>query len=148
MMHTRQVERISVYVTRRRHEVTLIGDQARVESTTEERPVSSHPVVDVAGVQRTQTLHRVGQPSIRTVPEQVEVVVHQAIRVRPNAEPVEHIGEPLTEFDAIAVVEEHIGMVDSTIHHVVPAVLDVRTKWSGHGPHHDEGVRRSGTTRV
>jgi hypothetical protein len=78
----------------------------------------------------------------------VEVVVHQAVRVRPNAEPVEDVGEPLAEFDAIAVVEEDIGMIDTTIHHVVPAVSmsgrsgramrDIMTK----------GCRGDGTTRV
>jgi hypothetical protein len=116
-----------------------------VESPTKECTVAAESIVHMSGVERAEPLHGIRQPPLRTVPELVEMVVHQAVRVCPNAESIEHIAETLTELDSITFGEEHGGMIDPTIHHVVPSAFDVDTERSGHAPDHDEGVLHRGS---
>ncbi|HSP29296.1 MAG TPA: hypothetical protein VLN74_12155 [Ilumatobacteraceae bacterium] len=105
--------------------MTFIGDQSGMEAPTKEGTVPAQSIIDMARVQGTEALHRVGQVSVRAVPQQVEVVVHQAVGVRLDAESIEHVGQALPELDSIALSEEHVSVVGSTIHHVVPSVFDV-----------------------
>ena len=140
------VERVAVDVADRRDEVGLVDDQPRVEPPSEQRAVASDPIVDVAGVQRAEALHPGGQSAVGAVPQVMEVIVHQAVRVRANVEPIEHVSESLAHLDAVAVVEEHVAVVDSTIHHVVPTVFDVDAWWSGHTPIMNKGCYIAGLT--
>ncbi len=114
-------------------EQVLIGlDSAGMKAASEERPISTEAIVDTAGVDGPNALHRLREPTVGTMDEKVIVVVHEAVRVHRHSEAIVDVGQALPELDPISVVEVHGAVVDATIHHVVQAVFDVWTKLSGH----------------
>jgi hypothetical protein len=62
----------------------------------------------------------------------MEVVAHQAVGVCLHSEPVVDVSQAGAEFDPIDIVEEHDRVIDATIHHVVPAILGITSRRTGH----------------
>ena len=141
----RQVQCISVDVSNGCDELRFVGDLPGVEAPAKERPEA---VVDVPGVQRPEALHRWRQASVGTVPQVVEVSIHQAVGVGDDPEVLVRIGKLLAVFDSVAVVEEDDTAVDAPIHDMEPTVFDVRAQWSRHAPIMNRGCHNSGLTRV
>ena len=109
----------------RRDQMRIVGDQSRMEAAPEQRPVTTETVVDVSRVHRADPLHRRRESPARASTQQMKVVVEEAVRVDLNAEALVDVGQSLAEFDSIGVIEEHVAVIDATVHHVVPSVLDV-----------------------
>ena len=76
------------------------------------------------------------------------MVAHQAVRVDLHTEHLVDLGETMAELDTVVVDEEHVGSVDTTIHDVMPTILDVRAQWTGHAPIMNKGCVNWGLTPV
>ena len=114
-------------------EQVLVGlDSAGMEPASEERTIATEAVVDMAGVDGPDALHRFRESTVGTMDEKVIVVVHEAVRIDQHSEAFMGIEQALPELDAISVVEVHGAVVDAAIHHVVEAVFDVWAELSGH----------------
>jgi hypothetical protein len=129
---SREVERIPVDVPTGRKQMLVGLDQAGVESTAEDRPVTPHTVVDVPRVHRAEPLHSLGQATVWTPQEQMEVIGHQAIGQHHDAESRVQIGEAAAELDAVLICEKDGLTVDPTIHDVVTTILDVDARRTWH----------------
>jgi hypothetical protein len=76
----------------------------------------------------------------------MKVVVEETVRVELDAEALVYVGQSLAEFDSIGVIEEHVAVIDATVHHVVPSVFDVDAQWSGHAAMMNPGCYIAGLT--
>ena len=132
IVHPVDVEGVAMDVPTGVEQVGLVGDQARVESATEDRPVTTVSIVHVACEQRRESLHRGRQSAVRAVQQPVEVVVHQAIGVNFDLEEFVDLAESLADLDPVVVVEEDGRSVGPTIHDVVPTAIGVGAWWSRH----------------
>jgi hypothetical protein len=93
-----------------------------MESTTKERSIAADPIVGVACVHRAQSLHCFGQPAVRAVHEQMEVVVQQAISKYLDLEHFTDLAEESTKFDSINVAEEDRLPIDTPVGDVMKTV--------------------------
>jgi len=65
--------------------------------------------------------------------QQVVMVVHQAIGVRFDPEPVDKIAEQFEKPLALSIGNEYILVPRAAIHHMVPRTLEFDSQRPGHG---------------
>ena len=127
-----QRDRIPVDVAAGGDELLIGDDLDRVESTTIEGAVSPVPAVVPLRVLALERLHRIGQPSVRTVDEQMEMVGHEAPGVDLDSTDLRGLRQQVLEPPEVAVVSEDVLSVGSSIHHVVPGAGNVGSSLSCH----------------
>jgi hypothetical protein len=88
--------------------------------------------VEARGVQAVQALHPLRERRLPALDDQVEVVAHQAVRVKLPREPVGHAQQQVDEEAPVIVVHEDRTPIDTARRQVVDAVRERRAQRSGH----------------
>jgi len=113
-------------------EVGLVGDRSRLEATLEQMPDPAVPGVEARGVDAVQPLHPLRQARLSAFDDQMEVVSHQAVRVKLPAEPARDTMQEVDEEPPIVIVHVDHPPVDAPRCQVIDAVGKRRAKWPGH----------------
>jgi hypothetical protein len=121
-----QIERIAVDIAKPDEEMAVGLDGNGVEPAAEEVAVTAVMVVEVTPVRRAEIVDELGQAAGRAAHQQMEVVRHEAIGVDLDTVPVARHAEQSAEVDPALVVEEDRLVIDSPVHHVIPAARRLR----------------------
>ncbi len=91
------------------------------------------PVVEPPGVLAVQELDSGGEPRLRRVEHEVDVVAHQAVGVAVPLVAFDGLGEQAEIGEPVVVVAKDRRAVDAASSHVKVAVGELRTKDARHG---------------
>ena len=129
-----EIQRVSVHVSNGAKQLVIVDNRHRVKSVAKQRPIATDPLVGVSRVDRTYKVHRIRQPAVGPLQNQVIVVTHQAVRNDLNTETLENLLKKTAELDSIRIGEEDRATIHSPVHHMMHPVLDVHSVSSPHLP--------------
>jgi hypothetical protein len=128
--------------------VVVALDDVRGEPVREETPAPLVALVEVGHVEAVQPVHPAREPLERGLDEQVVVRSHQAIRVTPPLEAVDHPAQEANEELAIVVVDEEAAVARGASGDVVEGAVESVAGDSGHGKQRARtAARRQGRVR-
>jgi len=122
-----------VNVARQVQKVFIGIDQDGLVTPSEQCTVAALVAVEKLGIHAVEMPHAAAEIPERRMQQQMVMIVHQAIGVRFDPEPVGKLAEQFEKSLALRVGNEYVLAPRAAIHHVVPRTLKFDSQRPGHG---------------